>query len=743
MFIIKIRIQNFRQLKDVELELQKNTTILAGPNNSGKTSFILILKRLLEEKSFSFSEDDLNAYDKCIWSNKIYDVLKSIYEDIQLKTDEDRIKELADKLFPIEGSLEENVILPEMQINLQVNYSDDDDISNFADFIMDLDDSQSSFYFIYKIILNKEHFKKEIKENWDKIYSRLQKNIDDKKRQSIIDIMINIYCNNLISKCFFTDEKYIIQSEIERIQEFKNLFNFKYIEASRPLNDSLEKDKHLLSNTLITLASKDKKWKSEISKLPDQILDKLDDYKIKTTVEELSTKALNSTIASVSLTNGGHTGKLNLNFDVYEKHIEDLIRNTTNAKYHIDGHIADCSYILNETSQGLGYSNLIYMHSKIEDYIKSKDKLKVNILIIEEPESHMHPQMQYVFANKLLEQYDKEDLQGLITTHSSEIIRGISIEKLRVIREETMFNSKIYNLSSFINKVDIFEKADEEDENLITSYKTFYEDIGISEIIFADAAILFEGDTERLYLKKIINLSEFKELQQKYIAFIQVGGAYAYIFKELLEFLKIKTLIITDIDYEESEKKESILSGTTTNATIKKFYDITQFNDLDNKKPKDFKVKIEDLYVWIKQVKHIVSNTKKIALDKSKHEEDLIYLAFQTEDDKYTRTLEAAMLSKKFGMSGYDLIKRSIWIENRQNSGLRYSIPNNRKNDETGEKEHDSKFTLIDILNSTSNAKTDFMYSVILSGDAEEMLPDYIKKGLEWLINPTRRELNG
>jgi predicted ATP-dependent endonuclease of OLD family len=78
MYIRKIRVQNFRQLKDAELELQKNTTILAGPNNSGKTSFILLLKRMLLEKSFVFSKDDYNAYDKYIWSNKIYDILKSL-----------------------------------------------------------------------------------------------------------------------------------------------------------------------------------------------------------------------------------------------------------------------------------------------------------------------------------------------------------------------------------------------------------------------------------------------------------------------------------------------------------------------------------------------------------------------------------------------------------------------------------------------------------------------------------------
>lgn len=730
MYIKKIRIQNFRQLKDVELELQKNTTILAGPNNSGKTSFILLLKRMLSvEKNFSFSKDDFNAYDKYIWSNKMYDILKSLYTNRADKNEDELIKELTDRMFPIEYESEskQNVVLPELIIKLQVDYTDSDDISNLASYIMDLDNSHNSIYFIYKIILNKDLFKKEIKNNWRKIYSRLAKNKSNSKQLSIVEIMLEMYCNNLISKCYFTDEKYEILSEIQSAQEFKNLFHFKYIEAARPVNDSLEKDEHLLSDTLIKLASKENVWKTEISKLPDEVLNTLDSSGIKSKIEDVSTIALNSAIKSISKTNGGHTGKLCLNLEVSEDHIEKLIRNTTNAEYLIPGKIVNCDYNLNETSQGLGYSNLIYMHTQIEDYIKSRDKLKVNFLVIEEPESHMHPQMQYVFANELLAIYDKEELQGLVTTHSSELVRGTSIERLRIIREETLFNSTIYDLSRFVNKRGISQSVNEDNADIIKNCKTFYENIGISEIIFADIAILFEGDTERFYLKKIISLPCFKDLQQKYIAYIQVGGAYAYNFKDLLEFLKIKSLIITDIDYDKDARNEKeILDATTTNTTIEKFYN--EFNEENKSKIKNSKVKIKDLYRWINKANHIVLQTSKKALDDSEKENDLIYLAFQTDEDKYARTLEAAMISKKFCISGYESKKREYWIEKRESYGLKYSIPNNK------EKEKNSEFSLVDILNSTTNAKTDFMYSVILNGYAKEMLPDYINKGLKWLM---------
>ena len=49
-------------------------------------------------------------------------------------------------------------------------------------------------------------------------------------------------------------------------------------------------------------------------------------------------------------------------------------------------------------------------------------------------------------------------------------------------------------------------------------------------------------------------------------------------------------------------------------------------------------------------------------------------------------------------------------------------------------REKDSVFSLYDILEATSNGKTDFMYSVIMYGFDEKMLPTYIEEGLEWLM---------
>ena len=85
------------------------------------------------------------------------------------------------------------------------------------------------------------------------------------------------------------------------------------------------------------------------------------------------------------------------------------------------------------------------------------------------------------------------------------------------------------------------------------------------------------------------------------------------------------------------------------------------------------------------------------------------------------------MLNKLLRYNVFKKIKRSEWKKIRKDNKLTFTIPYN-KTDEV-----DSEYSIREIVNATSNNKTDFMYSVIMSGNGEKMLPDYIKKGLLWL----------
>ena len=152
-------------------------------------------------------------------------------------------------------------------------------------------------------------------------------------------------------------------------------------------------------------------------------------------VRDTSLKSLKDTIAALEQTNGGKSGELMLDMQVTEDDISELLQRITTAAYNING------YYLGEASQGLGYSNLIYIHLQLKEYEKNNDPDKVNMFFLEEPESHMHPQMQQVFLKYLMDHYQTNTLQGLITTHSNEMVRVAGLSHLRVIRHIKNFKS--------------------------------------------------------------------------------------------------------------------------------------------------------------------------------------------------------------------------------------------------------------------------------------------------------------
>ena len=64
-------------------------------------------------------------------------------------------------------------------------------------------------------------------------------------------------------------------------------------------------------------------------------------------------------------------------------------------------------------------------------------------------------------------------------------------------------------------------------------------------------------------------------LSTQYVSILEVGGAYTHKFKEVLEFLRLKTLVVTDIDSVDSVNGErcevngGVGGELTSNHTLK------------------------------------------------------------------------------------------------------------------------------------------------------------------------------
>lgn len=711
MKLVEMSIRNYRQFEKADISFDDGITVLAGANNSGKTSLITLIKNVFNDEKVVYCESDIPAKNLQKWILTVYPLFESFF--LAGYSVEKIEEELVELILPSDDSKLQNTI-ETTRIRVHVSYNPlIDDIKLFADYIMDLDENKHDFFFEYYYEVKRNRFIQAISKEYEKIKKRFEEIQEDKarlksptdekglnnielKERYLKQKIVALYVNSIVPTCYFCDETYGNRCKMDDVKQFRNLFNFCFIKASRPLDDDSADHSHSISKQMIKMAKMNDDWNDLIERLPDEVLKPIQEKEINKKVRETSFNSLKDTIAAIEETNGGQSGELMLDMLVTEEDISELLQRITTATYCVDG------YFLGESSQGLGYSNMIYIHLQLNEYESKVDKLKVNVFFVEEPESHMHPQMQQVFIKYLIEHYNK-GIQGLISTHSNEMVRVAGITHLRVIRRTGSFISELYDPSKLIREL---KKSDNLEDGLLANFYDWFFEIGYSELVFADKAIFYEGDTERLYIRKLLTLEKYKKLRQQYIAYIQVGGAYAKNYRKMIELLGIKSLVITDIDYDkDAESIADINASNITNATIKEFYGLG--NPLSEPK-------VEDLYAWNDSKQNIVCD-------------GLIYTCFQSDKDGYSRTLEEAMLSRFYNIDVTKSFTKKEWMEKRSEAQLDFVIPT--KNVKDGD-----PIRLRDILKSTAGSKTSFMYSVIMQNCTEQTEPDYIQGGLKWLM---------
>lgn len=555
MKIKNVEIKNFRLLKDVTLSLEQNTTVIVGRNNSGKTSLTEVFRRLIGDKNPSFS-----LYDFSIPS--IGGFKTALSRKLEGKGD-DEIRNA----------------IPVIEIKITIEYPiDAEDLGALGDFIIDLNIDSNIAVIVVQYSLK------------DGKIEALFDGINDESEASLKVFMksLNEKIPNLFeTKIIAQDPNDASNTSVMEYSKFKSVISAGFVNAQRGLDDITHAEKDVLGKVLAQLFKTSKSQSA-----PEDMKEKSDALQV--IIDEIQEKVdtdFNSHLDKLlpALALFGYPGLADPNLSTETTiNITNILDSHTKIRYNQGDNL-----FLPETYNGLGSRNLIYILFQLFEFFRQYQSKTVSnsldIIFIEEPEAHLHPQMQQIFIKKLHE-IAKEfstklndgkpwPVQFVVTTHSTHIANEAEFEAIRyfLTSNNEQRETTIKDLRKEFTPLEL-----KEDKEFLHKYLTLTK----CDLYFADKAILIEGTVERIMIPLLIQKSDAVDvtnpsLAVQYVSTIEVGGAYAHHFYKFLDFLELRCLVVTDIDSVLRTVKETrttydgslVINGShTSNAGIKNWF---------------------------------------------------------------------------------------------------------------------------------------------------------------------------
>lgn len=344
---------------------------------------------------------------------------------------------------------------------------------------------------------------------------------------------------------------------------------------------------------------------------------------------------------------------------------------------------------LPESYAGLGYQNLIAMIFMLmrfrQDWIEpnrvgNEDMAiePLQLVMIEEPEAHLHAQVQQVFIKKAysvlrnhkdLMESSEYSTQLLVSTHSSHVAHEVDFSNLRYFRRLGTDEKGRSPVSTVVNLSNIYGE-DKETYRFVKRYIKATD----CDLFFADGAIFVEGQAERILVPHFIR-DHFEELWGRYISLIDIGSSNAHRFEPLIKALGLTSLVITDLDAGLPTKVPTKQGGettrikksppalnanqVTTNPTLKKWHPkLTSIDELLGMNEDGHSVRIDseyDLFVAYQKLVEDPSKPKEMLIPRT-FEDALIYenLDLLPEMEGSSTTQQIARLVEK-KLTGADL----------------------------------------------------------------------------------------
>lgn len=282
----------------------------------------------------------------------------------------------------------------------------------------------------------------------------------------------------------------------------------------------------------------------------------------------------------------------------------DGLKHSAAVQYEVSNTNPSSSLRLPEEYNGLGYQNLISMVFRLMSFrdgwmrtgkadaqskqAKATTIQPLHLVLVEEPEAHLHAQVQQVFIRKAYDVLRKHKNLGdtktlhtqmIVSTHSSHVAHETEFSCLRYFRRLPILETNTVPTTAVINLSEVFGSEDDTAKFVARYLKSTH-----CDLFFADAAIMVEGQAERMLIPHFIR-KNFEKLNRCYVSILEVGGSHAHRLKSLIEHLGLLTLIVTDIDSSDAEGKavppEKNKDQETGNETLRTWHPVkTKLDDL-------------------------------------------------------------------------------------------------------------------------------------------------------------------
>lgn len=721
-----VQIQNFRKLKNCKINFGDQNTLFVGPNNSGKTSAMEALVKMFNKSGINFNDITVSNH------KAINEIGRRI---IEKQSNPDEIELRWDHLLPaIDIWIE--VLNNEMQYvaNLIPNLDWDGGLIGVR-LLLQPDKSEK----MYSDYIEKYSKARELENKASETGKNIKIwpiNFCDYMKSKMNEIFkIKLYILDALKIDNEKDIPQEIDYELETVfDSLQNIIKVDVIEAQRGFHDPDTNFKEIASRSLSAQLRNYYNNHLDPEKSPTEedlnILQAME--KAKDAFDENLAEKFKDALDEVE--NMGYPGINNPKI-IIESKIDamEALEHESAIQYEVphDNTIKEI-YHLPEQYNGLGYQNLISMIFKLitfrDEWIKpsmrnKEDKIEpIHLVLIEEPEAHLHMQVQQVFikeAYKVLTESEflKDNTnfttQLVITTHSSHIVKEIDFCDLRYFKRLPADKEHQIPTTIVIDLSKVFSTNNEEDpENQTRRFASRYLKTTHCDIFFANAIILVEGVAENMLLPHFIH-SKYPKLNQRYISILEINGRHSHRLKKLIETIGIDTLIVTDLDTASSEGKHAAVEPKRNENQITTNYSITN---------------------WImheKQIDFLLDNDNESKVILADNEfNSSIRIAYQIpieinyNDEKkeaLTSTFEDSII-----YSNLELFKN---IEDKE---LYLNIISNIIKSATGFEDMHSK--IYEEIRKTSFKKAEFALDLIYLIDPEKIVvPNYIDDGLNWL----------